>query len=133
LNSPDNVRIIVPNSQIMGGSISNYTVNGTRRIDMVIGVSYDDDLKKAQEVIEGVLRAEERILADPAPVVAVSALADSSVNFVVRPWVNVADYWPTYFDLTARIKVALDENGITIPFPQHDVHLKNGSLSVGKK
>ena len=114
-------------------SISNYTVNGTRRIDMVIGVSYDDDLKKAQEVIEGVLRAEERILADPAPVVAVSALADSSVNFVVRPWVNVADYWPTYFDLTARIKVALDENGITIPFPQHDVHLKNGSLSVGKK
>lgn len=133
LNAPDNVRIIVPNSQVMGGSISNYTVNGTRRVDMVIGVSYGDDLKKAKEVIEGVLRAESRILADPAPVVAVSALADSSVNFVVRPWVNVADYWPTYFDLTARIKVALDENGITIPFPQHDVHLKNGNLPAAKK
>ncbi len=133
LNSPDNVRIIVPNSQVMGGSISNYTVNGTRRVDMVIGVSYGDDLKKAKEVIEGVLRAEERILAEPAPVVAVSALADSSVNFVVRPWVNVADYWPTYFDLTARIKLALDENGITIPFPQRDVHLKDGNLPAAKK
>ena len=126
LSSPDNVRIIVPNSQVMGGNISNYTVNGTRRVDMVFGISYGDDLKQAQQVIEKVLAKEDRILADPAPLVAVSELADSSVNFVVRPWVKSSDYWPTYFDLTARIKVALEENGLTIPFPQRDVHLKNG-------
>ncbi len=132
LSSPDNVRIIVPNSQVMGGTISNYTVNGTRRVDMVIGVSYGDDLKKAKQVIEKVLAGDERILPDPAPLVAVSALADSSVNFVVRPWVKVADYWGTYFDLTAGIKVALEENGLTIPFPQHDVHLKDGSIRATK-
>jgi len=131
LNSPDNVRIIVPNAQITGGTIKNYTVNGTRRLDLVFGVSYEDDLKKAQQVIEQVLAAEPRILAEPAPLVAVSALADSSVNFVVRPWVNVADYWPTCFDLTARIKVALEENGLTIPFPQRDVHIKQGSPVSG--
>jgi small conductance mechanosensitive channel len=126
LSSPDNVRIIVPNSHVMGSNISNYTVNGTRRVDMVFGVSYEDNLKQAQQVIEKVLAGEERILPDPAPLVAVSELADSSVNLVVRPWVKCSDYWPTYFDLTARIKVALEENGLTIPFPQHDVHLKNG-------
>ena len=133
LNSPDNVRIIVPNSQVTGSNISNYTVNGTRRVDMVIGVSYEDDLQKTKEVIEKVLAGDERILPDPSPVVAVSALADSSVNFVVRPWVKSADYWPTHFDLTAKIKVALEENGITIPFPQRDVHLKNGSLVASAK
>ena len=100
---------------------------------MVIGVSYEDDLQKTKEVIEKVLAGDERILPDPSPVVAVSALADSSVNFVVRPWVKSADYWPTYFDLTAQIKVALEENGITIPFPQRDVHLKNGSLVASAK
>jgi len=98
-----------------------------------IGVSYEDDLQKTQEVIEKVLAGDERILPDPPTQVAVSELADSSVNFVVRPWVNVADYWPTYFDLTAKIKVALEENGITIPFPQHDVHLKNGNLASSTK
>jgi len=133
LNSPDNVRIIVPNAQVTGGTISNYTINGTRRVDMVIGVSYGDDLKKAREVIEGVLAAESRILAEPAPVVAVSALADSSVNFVVRPWVNGADYWPTYFDLTERIKVTLEENGLSIPFPQHDVYIKEGNPAAAGK
>ncbi len=125
LSSPDNVRIIVPNSHVMGANISNYTVNGTRRVDMIIGVSYEDDLKKAKQVIEGVLSKDERILPEPAPVVAVSALADSSVNFVVRPWVKSTDYWATYFDLTANIKLALEDNGLTIPFPQRDVHLKN--------
>jgi len=128
LSSPDNVRIIVPNSQVMGGNISNYTINGTRRVDLVIGISYEDDMKKAKEVIEGVLAGDRRILPDPAPVVAVSELAESSVNLVVRPWVNCADYWPTYFDLTAQIKLALEANGLTIPFPQRDVHLKNGNL-----
>ena len=133
LNSPDNVRIIVPNSGVMGGNISNYTVNGTRRVDMVFGVSYEDDLKKAQQAIEKVLAADERILADPAPLVAVSALADSSVNFVVRPWVKCSDYWPTYFDLTAKIKVALEKDGLTIPFPQRDVHVKNGAVAGATK
>jgi len=133
LSSPDNVRIIVPNAQVMGGNISNYTVNGTRRVDMVFGISYEDDLKKAQQVIEKVLSADERILPEPAPVVAVSALADSSVNFVVRPWVNCGDYWPTYFDLTAKIKVALEDGGLTIPFPQRDVHVKDGQLASAAK
>lgn len=133
LSSPDNVRIIVPNSGVMGSNISNYTVNGTRRVDMVFGISYEDDLQKAQKVIEKVLAADERILADPAPLVAVSELADSSVNFVVRPWVNSGDYWPTYFDLTAKIKVALEKDGLTIPFPQRDVHMKNGAVAGATK
>jgi small conductance mechanosensitive channel len=133
LSSPDNVRIIVPNAQVMGGNISNYTVNGTRRVDMVFGISYEDDLKKAQSVIEKVLAGDERILPEPAPVVAVSALADSSVNFVVRPWVKCTDYWPTYFDLTAKIKLALEDNGLTIPFPQRDVHIKDGQLASAAK
>ena len=133
LNSPDNVRIIVPNSQVMSGNISNFTANGTRRVDLVIGVSYEDDLKKAQQVIEKVLAADERILPEPAPVVAVSALADSSVNFVVRPWVKCTDYWPTYFDLTAKIKMALEKDGLSIPFPQRDVHVKNGNLAGASK
>ncbi len=131
LNSPDNVRIIVPNAQVTGGTIKNYTINGTRRLDMVFGVSYEDDLRKARQVIERVLAADNRILPDPAPVVAVSALADSSVNFVVRPWVTVADYWPAHFDLTEKIKVALEENGLSIPFPQRDIHIKQGSIASG--
>ncbi|MBN1125090.1 MAG: mechanosensitive ion channel [Sedimentisphaerales bacterium] len=124
LDSPDNLRIIIPNAQVTGGNIVNYTVNGTRRVDMVFGVSYDDDLKKAREVIQQVIAADTRIFSDPAPVVAVSALADSSVNFVVRPWVNATDYWGVYFDLTEQIKVALEKNGLTIPYPQQDVYVK---------
>ena len=124
LNSPDNVRIIVPNSQVTGGTISNFTANSTRRIDLVFGVSYDDDINKAKQVIESVLAADQRILKNPAPTVAVSALADSSVNFVCRPWVKPADYWDVYFDITAKVKLALENNGMTIPFPQRDVHIK---------
>ena len=131
LNSPDNVKIIIPNGHVTGSNIMNFTVNGTRRIDLVIGVSYDDDLKKTQQVIEKIITSDDRILKEPAHTVAVSELADSSVNFVVRPWVKVADYWGVYFDLTAGIKVALDKNGITIPFPQHDVHvIDNGSAAA---
>jgi small conductance mechanosensitive channel len=125
LNSPDNVRIIIPNAQVTGGTISNYTANATRRIDLTIGVSYDDDLKKAKQVIEGVLAADARILKNPAPTVAVFELGDSSVNFVVRPWVKPADYWDVYFDVTAKVKLALEAAGITIPFPQRDVHIKD--------
>jgi small conductance mechanosensitive channel len=133
LNSPDNVRIIVPNAQVTGGTISNYTTNATRRIDLTIGVSYDDDLKKAKQVIEAVLGADARILKNPAPTVAVYELGDSSVNFVVRPWVKPADYWDVYFDVTAKVKLALESNGLTIPFPQRDIHIKaNGQkLTAG--
>ena len=130
LNSLDNVRIIIPNSQITGGTISNYTANATRRIDLTIGVSYDDDIKKAKQVIEGVLAADARILKTPAPTVAVSALADSSVNFVVRPWVKSADYWDVYFDTTAKLKTTLESNGITIPFPQREISIKNAGSFV---
>ncbi|MGE5297138.1 MAG: mechanosensitive ion channel family protein [Solirubrobacterales bacterium] len=125
LNSPDNIRIIVPNGAVTGGSILNYTINGTRRVDLKIGVSYDDDLKKARRVIESVLASESRILADPAPSVAVSEMADSSVNFVVRPWVKTADYWDVYCDLTEKLKVAMDEHGLTIPFPQQEILIKS--------
>lgn len=125
LASPDNVRVIIPNAQVTGGNIMNYTVNGTRRVDLVVGVSYEDDLKKAQKVIERVLAEDDRILKDPPATVAVSELGDSSVNFVVRPWIKAADYWNVYFDVTAQVKLSLDKNGISIPYPQHDIHMKS--------
>ncbi len=126
INTPDNVRVIVPNGQITGGNIMNYTANETRRVDLVVGVSYEDDLRKAKGVIEDTLAGDERVLSAPAATVAVSELGDSSVNFVVRPWVKAADYWGVYFDMTEKIKLNLDKNGITIPYPQWDVHMKSG-------
>ncbi len=123
LRTPDNKVIIMPNSSIMGSPITNFSRESTRRIDLVIGVGYDADLKEAKAVLKSVLDKETRLLKDPAYTVAVSELADSSVNFVVRPWVNSSDYWPTYFDLMENIKIALDDANITIPFPQMDVHL----------
>jgi small conductance mechanosensitive channel len=131
INTPDNVRVIIPNGQVTAGNIKNYTANENRRVDLVIGVSYDDDLKKSREVIEGVLSADKRILEEPAVTVAVSELGDSSVNFVVRPWVKPSDYWDVYFDVTAKVKVALEENGITIPYPQRDIHIKDSVVSDG--
>ena len=128
INTPDNIRAIIPNAQITGGNVLNYTTNGTRRVDLVIGVSYEDDLKKAKTIIEGVLAQDERVLQDPKPNVAVFELGDSSVNFVVRPWVKSADYWDAYFDITSKVKLALEENGISIPYPQRDVHIKNESF-----
>lgn len=125
INTPDNVRAIIPNAKITDGNILNYTVNGKRRVDLVIGISYEDDLKKAQTIIEDVLAQDGRVLPEPKSNVAVFELADSSVNFVVRPWVKSADYWDTYFDMTANIKLALDKKGISIPYPQRDVHIKN--------
>jgi small conductance mechanosensitive channel len=125
LTSPDNVRVIIPNGQVTGNNVLNYTVNGTRRIDLVVGVSYEDDLKKTQQVIEGVLAEDSRILKDPPATVAVCELGDSSVNFVVRPWVKADDYWDVRFDTTRKLKLALDKNGITIPFPQRDIHMKS--------
>jgi small conductance mechanosensitive channel len=123
LKTGDNKQVIVPNAQIMGSIITNYSANDTRRIDMVIGVSYDDDLDKVRRTIEELVAAEDRILDDPACTIAVSDLADSSVNFVVRPWVATADYWSVKFDLTEAVKKRFDKDGIAFPFPQQDVHL----------
>lgn len=123
LKTPDNKQVIIPNSAATAGTIVNYSANPIRRLDLVIGISYDDDIDRAREAIRAVLDADPRVLADPAPFVAVSALADSSVNFVVRPWAKSADYWTLYCDLTEKIKKGLDAEGITIPYPQRDVHL----------
>jgi small conductance mechanosensitive channel len=120
---PDNVRIIIPNSQVTGANITNYTVNGTRRVDLVIGVSYEDDIKKAKEVMLAVLKEHPKVLDTPEPFVGVKELADSSVNYAVRPWCKAADYWDVYFDITENVKYALEANGLTIPFPQRDVHM----------
>jgi small conductance mechanosensitive channel len=123
LKTGDNKRVIVPNAQIMGSIITNYSANDTRRIDMVIGVSYDDDLDKVRCTLEEIIAAEDRVLDEPACTIAVSALADSSVNFVVRPWVATSEYWNVLFDLTETVKKRFDKEGITFPFPQQDVHL----------
>jgi small conductance mechanosensitive channel len=125
LKTGDNKQIIVPNSQIMDSIITNYSANDTRRVDMVVGVSYDDDIDKVRKTLEELIAAEERILPEPAPTVTVAALADSSVNFNVRPWVNTADYWGVMFDMTEAIKKRFDKDGISFPFPQQDVHLYN--------
>lgn len=130
MDDPNNIRITVPNGQITSGNIMNYTINGTRRIDMTIGVSYDDDLRKARRVIESVLAAEPRILPEPAPLVAVSEMGDSSMDFVVRPWVKTADYWPVRFELTEKLKVAIEENGLTIPFPQQEIYVKTEAAAA---
>jgi small conductance mechanosensitive channel len=125
LNSPDNVKIIIPNSQVTGSNIMNYTANGTRRVDLVIGVAYDSDLKKTRQIIEDIISHDERILKEPAYAVAVSELGDSSVDFVVRPWVKAADYWAVKFDITEKILTNLDKAGINIPYQQIDVNIKN--------
>lgn len=123
LKTPDNKKVIVPNSQITGDKIVNYSAMERRRIDMVFGIGYDDSIKQAKEILERIISGDERILKDPAPVIAVLELGDSSVNFAVRPWVNTSDYWAVYFDITEKVKLAFDENNISIPFPQRDVHI----------
>ncbi len=123
MNTADNQRKIIPNSLITNGTITNITANDTRRIDMVFGIGYDDDIKAAEQVFTDMVKAEPRVLDDPAPTIAVAELADSSVNFVVRPWVKTVDYWNVKFELTEKIKMALDEAGISIPYPQQDVHM----------
>lgn len=126
INTPDNIKIIVPNSKISGDVIKNVTGYDTRRIDMVIGISYGSPIGKAMEIAMNVMKSDPRVLDDPAPQVAVSELADSSVNLVVRPWAKTADYWGARFDITRKIKEAYDENGIEIPFPQRVVHMASG-------
>lgn len=126
LRTPDNKTVIIPNGAITSGTITNYSTKPTRRIDLVIGVSYDADLQQTKTILTDIINSDERVLKDHDNTVAVSELADSSVNFVVRPWVNSGDYWPTYFDLMERIKMALDEAGIEIPYPQMSLHMNHG-------
>lgn len=119
----NNRRVIIPNGAMSNGSIINYSAEGKSRVDLTFGVAYNADLKKAKSLLMDLVMADPRVLKDPAPVVAVSALADSAVNIVVRPWCNFDDYWNVYFDTTERAKSVLEENGVSIPFPQRDVHL----------
>lgn len=127
LNTPDNQKIIIPNSAVMGGTIVNVNAYDTRRVDLTAGIGYGDDITKAKQVLLDLVTGHPKVLKDPAPTIEVVALADSSVNFVVRPWVNTPDYWGVYFELTRGIKEALDASGISIPFPQRDVHLFQAS------
>ncbi len=127
INTPDNIKIIVPNSRIYGDVIKNITGNDTRRVDLVIGISYSAPIGKAHEIAMKVMKADPRVLGEPEPQVAVAELADSSVNLVVRPWVKKEDYWAVRFDVTRKIKEAFDDNGIEIPFPQRVVHMASPS------
>ncbi len=125
LNTPDNKRLIVPNGEITANIITNFSANDTRRLDMIFGVSYSDDLRKAQEVFRRVVEKHPAVMNSPEVTIGVRELADSSINIVVRPWVQTSDYWTTWFELTESIKAACDAEGLSIPFPQRDVHLHN--------
>ena len=124
LLTPDNKQVIIPNAKIYSDVITNYSATGTRRIDMVIGLGYDDDIEKAKNIIAEVLNSDNRVLSSPEYIIAVGELADSSVNIYVRPWVATSNYWPAHFDLTEKIKQEFDKNGISIPYPQVDFHLR---------
>jgi len=121
LKTPDNVGVIIPNSSITGGNILNYNANATRRLDMTVGISYGDDIVRAKSLIHDILAKDARILKEPAPVVAVLALGDSAVNIAVRPWVKAAEYWDVWFDLQEAVKLRFDAEGLTIPFPQRQI------------
>jgi small conductance mechanosensitive channel len=130
LKTPDNKRIIIPNGSIVGGTITNYSANPTRRVDMVFGIGYGDDIRQAKMLLETIVQEHPLVLADPAPTIAVSELADSSVNFIVRPWAKTSDYWAVHFDITETVKLRFDQERISIPFPQRDVHLFQESSSA---
>ncbi len=128
LVTPDNKTVIIPNGALTGDNIVNWTIKGTRRVDMVMGIGYEDDIDKAKQIMVDVMAQDDRILKDPAPQIAVSELADSSVNFVVRPWAKASDYWGVYMTMMENFKKAFDANGISIPFPQRDVHVYKHSV-----
>lgn len=130
LASPDNIKIIVPNSKVFGDIIKNITAYDTRRVSVEVGISYGAPIQKAIDVIMNLVKADKRVLPDPAPMIAVTALADSSVNLVVRPWVKKEDYWDVFFDLNRKIKEGLDEAGVEIPFPQRVVHMKSKAVEA---
>lgn len=119
----DNQEMVVPNNKIWGDVIKNVTAQDKRRVDMVFGISYHDDIAKAEGILEGILKEHDKVLDDPAPVVRVHKLNDSSIDFVVRPWVVVTDYWDVYWDVTRSVKMRFDAEGVSIPFPQRDVHV----------
>lgn len=123
LNTGDNQRKIIPNGAISNSTITNITANPTRRIDLVIGISYDDDIRLAKQTLEDLVAGQDGVFKTPAPTIAVSELGTSSVNIVVRPWVATDDYWTVYFELLEKIKITFDEKGISFPYPQKDVHL----------
>ncbi len=124
MTTPDNKEVIIPNGSILSNNITNYSARPTRRVDMVFGISYDDDLRVAKKLLQEIIAADDRVLAEPEPVVVLGELADSSVNFLVRPWVNAADYWGVMWDTTEAVKLKFDEAGLSIPYPQMDVHLE---------
>jgi small conductance mechanosensitive channel len=123
LNTPDNVMVMIPNAAVYGEVIKNYSANATRRVDLVMGIAYGDDIEKAIEIISSTVSGDSRVLADPAPTIAVAELGDNSVNLVVRPWCAGSDYWPLRFDLTRALKENLEAGGCSIPYPQRDVHV----------
>jgi small conductance mechanosensitive channel len=123
LTTPDNVMIILPNGGLSGSAMTNYSAQPTRRVDMTFGIGYDDDIDKARNLLTGLIDNDQRIIKDPEPFIAVSELADSSVNFVVRVWVNASDYWGVFFDMQENVKKNFDNQGVSIPYPQTDVHL----------
>jgi len=130
LKTPDNKTIIIPNSKLSGDNIINYSAEATRRVDMTVGVAYNADLAKVKDVLNDIISKDGRILADPAPQVAVAELADSSVNFVVRVWTNTGDFWGVKCDTTEAIKNRFDAEGIGIPFPQRDIHIVSGGMAA---
>ena len=130
LRTGDNRELIVPNGVIYGGIITNYSKRSTRRVDMVFGIDYSDDLKQAKELLRTIILADERVLPEPEPVIAVSELADFSVNFIVRPWVKNADYWPVLWDTTEKVKLEFDAQGLSIPYPQMDIHIPKGGADA---
>lgn len=126
MRTGDNKEVIVPNGAIYGGTITNFSARDTRRVDMVFGIGYDSDLLKAKRILQEMVAADERVLPEPEAVIAVGELADSSVNILVRPWVKSSDYWGFYWDMLERVKLRFDEEGISIPYPQMDVHVNQG-------
>lgn len=123
LTSPDNKTIFIPNSKLISDNIVNYSMNDTRRVDMVFGIGYNDDIDKSKKVLNEIIISNEKILKDPAPTIKLHELADSSVNFIVRPWCKTEDYWDVYFEVTETVKKRFDKENIEIPFPQRDVHV----------
>ena len=123
IRSFDNKLMIVPNNDIWGGTITNSTASDTRRVDMVFGIGYDDDIAKAKEILQSLVSSHELVLQDPAPTIQVNELADSSVNFICRPWTRTENYWSVYWELTESVKLEFDRNKISIPYPQTDVHV----------
>jgi small conductance mechanosensitive channel len=133
INTGDNKRIILPNGPVATGAITNYSAESTRRVDFLFGIGYDDDIDQAKDVILDLIKADKRIFTDPEPFIAVKELADSSVNLVVRVWSDASDYWGIFFDLTENVKKTFDKKGISIPYPQSDVHLHRVEENTNKK